>query len=447
MQWPHGSEVGNRDDFCRIITVLQGYEPVHIIAISESARTDAEHYLITRGVPLANITWHVADYTYNWMRDNGPVYAVDGNGLFIQDWGFDGWGWGDGYDDDDIPRHVTGWLGMRCDSYTLINERGTLEFNGADALVSSWSVLHARNPGVSKGAMEQLFKDAFGVTRVVWLLHGPSDDMTGGHVDGIARFISRDTVVVARYVDQGDPDAWVYEEAAGIIRDAGFGVVRMDIPGSVNYRGVPMAASYMNWLVANGVVVMTGFGVPEWDDAARLTVGGFFPGRDVAIVPTLELWYNGGGVHCVTNDQPAASVEPPAPDPPPSPMPRNLTITLSSDAVSPGSRIGIGAHVAAIKEPFDAWAVVLGPRGEVYSLRLAAGPVKGATALATSVPGLAEGRAVTLLDATVPHGMPSGGYTVAAALFPPGVAPRNMEDAGSEAIEGYFDQGVVTVNQ
>ena len=77
-----------------------------------------------------------------------------------------------------------------------------------------------RNAGVltvSQVKMEELFERAFGVTQVVWLLSAPSGDLTGGHVDGIARFIDEDTVAVVRYVDQNDPDAWVYEEAASII--------------------------------------------------------------------------------------------------------------------------------------------------------------------------------------------------------------------------------------
>ena len=69
-----------------------------------------------------------------------------------------------------------------------------------------------------------------------------------------------------------------------------------------------MPAIYVNWLVGNGFVLMTGFGVPEWDDAAKKSVEEYFPGRDVHIVETLALWYDGGGVHCVTTDQPDSSV-------------------------------------------------------------------------------------------------------------------------------------------
>ena len=81
----------------------------------------------------------------------------------------------------------------------LINERGNLEFNGTGTLITSWACLSSRNPAWSQADMETLFKNAFGVTKVVWLLSAPSNDLTGGHVDGIARFIDEDTVAVARY--------------------------------------------------------------------------------------------------------------------------------------------------------------------------------------------------------------------------------------------------------
>ena len=82
----------------------------------------------------------------------------------------------------------------------------------------------------------------------------------------------------------------------------------LDIPGYVEYKGATFYCDYANWLVANGVVVMTGFNVTEWDNAAKQTVQGWFPDRDVIVVETLQLWKEGGGVHCVTNDQPDPSI-------------------------------------------------------------------------------------------------------------------------------------------
>jgi len=112
-------------------------------------------------------------------------------------------------------------------------------------------------------------------------------------------------VAVTRYASQTDPDALVYEEAAAIIQSADFEVVRVEMPGYVRYYDSPLPTNYMNWLVANGVVIVPGFGVPAWDSAAKATIEDIFPGHDVVVVEILDIWDQWGGVHCVTNDQPA----------------------------------------------------------------------------------------------------------------------------------------------
>jgi len=306
MQWPRASESFLRQNFSAIVDLLQDYEPINILVESADAKTQAQNYLVSQGVSLTNITWHIMAYDWSWMRDNGPVWSIATSELIVQDWGFDGWGLGPPYENDDaIPCQVATIEAVPCETYELINERGNLEFNGAGALIVNWICQSDRNPGVSRTEMETLFQQAFGVTQVVWLLRAPSDDITKGHVDGIARFIDEDTVAVTRYTSQTDPDASVYEEAASIIQNAGFEVERVEMPGYVRYYDSPLPANYMNWLVANGVVIVPGFGVSAWDSAAKATIEDFFPGHDVVVVEILDIWNQGGGVHCVTNDQPA----------------------------------------------------------------------------------------------------------------------------------------------
>ncbi len=309
MQWPKNWEGTYRPEFNDIIDVLQEYEPIDIIVHSSYARTQAQNYLLGRGTPLDNISWHILPYENAWLRDNGPVWFFMDGELSAQDWGFDGWGGlvNDFDDDDAIPCQIAGILDTPCESQDLILERGNLEFNGAGTLISSWTCQNLRNPAVSQAAMESLFQDAFGVTQIIWLEGAPTGDVTGGHVDGIARFIDENTVAVNHYVDQGHPDAGLYEDAALRIAAAGFEVLRVDMPGSVFYNGSNMDIGYLNWLVVDGLVIVPGFDAPTWDEAARVTIAGFFPNHDVVVVDCRELWYWGGGVHCVTNDLPRAT--------------------------------------------------------------------------------------------------------------------------------------------
>jgi len=306
LQWPKGWERGFQGTFSEIVNALQAYEQVNLIVDDDQAMEAARKILVNKEVPLDNIQWHVMAYDWSWMRDNGPVWVETSDGVILQDWGFNAWGEIDPHFDKDnaVPCKVAEIEGIECEGYDLIYERGTLEFNGAGTLIASWPVMEDRNPELTQSEAEEFFQEAFGVEKVVWILGAPRGDITGGHVDGIARFIDANTVVVARHADENHPEANLYEEAAEIIEAAGFEVRRMDIPGYVTYRGIKMPAIYVNWLVANGVVVMTGFGEPEWDNAAKATVESYFPGRDVMVIETLDLWYSGGGVHCVTNDQP-----------------------------------------------------------------------------------------------------------------------------------------------
>jgi len=306
LQWPKGWERGFQGTFSEIVNALQAYEQVNLIVDDDQAMEAAQKFLVNKEVPLDNIQWHVMAYDWSWMRDNGPVWVETSDGVILQDWGFNAWGEIDPHFDKDnaVPCKVADIEGIECEGYDLIYERGTLEFNGAGTLIASWPVMKDRNPELTQEEAEGIFQEAFGVEKVVWILGAPRGDITGGHVDGIARFIDANTVVVARHVDENHPEANLYEEAAEIIEAAGFEVRRMDILGYVTYRGIKMPAIYVNWLVANGVVVMTGFGEPDWDNAAKATVESYFPGRDVVVIETLDLWYSGGGVHCVTNDQP-----------------------------------------------------------------------------------------------------------------------------------------------
>ncbi|MEM7314721.1 MAG: agmatine deiminase family protein, partial [Planctomycetota bacterium] len=312
MQWPKGVESSYRDNFAGIIRNLQVYEPVNLVVQNQSALNGARNFLQSRNVPLTNIQFHIMQYDWSWMRDNGAIWVertdVNGNqSLVAQDWGFDGWG-GDGgpsLRDDAVPCQVADIVGVECERVDITLEKGTLEFNGRDTVITSWNVLSNRNPNMSRDQMTDILKDKFGVSRVVWLEGQSQYDLTDGHVDGIARFINENTVAVGRHTDANDPEAYIYEDAAAKLQAEGFNVIRIDIPGYVRYRGEWLPANYMNYLVANGVVIASSYGNATYDNAARQQLQQLFPDRDIVLTDTRELWLNGGAVHCVTNDQPS----------------------------------------------------------------------------------------------------------------------------------------------
>ena len=176
----------------------------------------------------------------------------------------------------------------------------------------NWSTIGdpSRNLNYSKKQAERDLKANFGVAQVIFIEGIPDGDLTKGHIDGIARFIGPKSVVVLQCTTESScrldsKDAEIYNNAAKIIKEAGFNVIREPIEGFVNYNNQIFDTNYMNWLVGNGFVIVPGFGNPDTDIPAKSRIESYFPNRDVHLIEMLSSWAAGGGVHCHTNDQPA----------------------------------------------------------------------------------------------------------------------------------------------
>ncbi len=310
MQWPTNWEASLRPNFAAIIAVLQTYQPLHLLVLDSTMEANARELILAAGGDPEMVTYHLVPYDNSWLRDNGPVYVVHDQEVALQDWGFDAWGGNFGGDipgqqDDAVPAAMGQWLELPYDDYNdYVLERGNLESNGQGTLVLNWDCQLDRNPTMSKEQTETLFAQRLGASRVIWAHgHDPADGTTG-HIDGTVRFVDETTVAVARSLIPDDPNAKDMDDVAMTLAHAGFDVVRIDVPGTVDYKGEALPAMYMNWLVGNGFVAAMAFGNADWDNAAKAQLEVLFPGRTVHMIETLELWYNGGGIHCVTNDQP-----------------------------------------------------------------------------------------------------------------------------------------------
>jgi agmatine deiminase len=321
LQWPGRWEKMYELAYAQITNVIVQYETVHILYDSPKIRGEAETAITNAGGNPGhlNIVWHAIGNENAWMRDNGPVYVVQDGGMRIQDWEFDAWGGAFGNipyaNDNAVPIEVGTYLGMPVDHVNIVHERGNLEFNGVDTLILNWNVIGNPNRGngyPNKAAAEVDLKNSFGVSKIIWADGPITGDDTGGHIDGIARFIDANRVVVGNCTvngacQPGDSDDQVYDGAAAELAAAGFEVIRMDFDAAITYGGYTFDADYLNWGVGDGWVILVGFDNPATDNAAKAQLEAWFPGRDVHVIEMLESWINGGGVHCHTNDQPAAS--------------------------------------------------------------------------------------------------------------------------------------------
>ena len=322
IQWPGYWEKDYEMTFAKITNIVSRYEKIHILYHSDPIYLDAQKALrdIEADPKNENIHWHKVANDNAWMRDNGPVYVLNDNGLRIQNWKFNAWGGAFGSDisfnlDNEVPDKVGAILNMPVDNIDIVHERGNLEFNGLDTVILNWSTIGdpSRNLNYNKKQAELDLKKHFGVTNVIFIEGIPDGDLTKGHIDGIARFIKLRTVVVVQCTNKSlcrpdSKDAEIYDKAAKIIKEAGFNVIREPIEGFVKYNSQMFDTNYMNWLVGNGFVIVPGFGNPETDVPAKSRIESYFPNRDVHLIEMLSSWAAGGGVHCHTNDQPAFSI-------------------------------------------------------------------------------------------------------------------------------------------
>lgn len=323
IQWPNKFEKIHEPAFADISSVVIRYQKLHIVCDSQHIVQQARNAISKAGTDPdhPNIVWHVMPNDSAWMRDNGPVYVIADGQYRVQNWRFNAWGGAFGSQvpyllDDQIPQRVAEYLRLPVDRTDIVHERGNLEFNGVDAVIANWSVIGDpdRNRDYAKDQAKEDFKRYFGVSKVILIEGVPQGDLTKGHVDGIARFIDQDTVVVPECTassncrpGDGKDDA-VYDEAAQVIQAAGFNVIRDPIDNAVQYGGRLFDTNYTNWLVGNGFVIVVGFGDDKSDASAKSRIESYFPGRDVYVIEMLRSWAAGGGVHCHTNDQPALSL-------------------------------------------------------------------------------------------------------------------------------------------
>lgn len=257
-----------------------------------------------------------------WCRDHGPVFVrrTDGS-LAVTDWRFNAWGgkyppWDD---DNRIPQRIAAALGLPCESYSLILEGGGIEVNGAGILMTTEAVMlnPNRNAGVSRQQQEAIIGPALGVEEFIWLGDGVYGDDTDGHIDNIARFFDSHSVLALVEPDSADPSHAPLAENLRRLEEwrdrtgRGLNVVQLPAPEPVwvrqgsSQRRLP--ASYANFLIVNGAVIVPIFGNAAADGRALGIIGECFPGREILSFDSRQFLLEGGAVHCLTQQQPTKS--------------------------------------------------------------------------------------------------------------------------------------------
>ena len=258
-----------------------------------------------------------------WMRDVGPTFVVDDDRpgvLGAVDWVFNGWGapaWAEWRLSAGMARTVAAAAGAEVVSSLLVTEGGAIHVDGEGTVLVTETVLldPRRNPLADRARVEAELTRTIGATRVVWLPRGLARDYdefgTGGHVDIVATFPSPGRVLLHEQRDAAHPDAALSATLRGLLAEevdaAGrpLEVVGLPAPATLRDAHGPVDWSYVNHLVVNGGVIACGFGEPQADATARSILAEAYPGREVVTVDARPLFDRGGGVHCITQQQPA----------------------------------------------------------------------------------------------------------------------------------------------
>lgn len=246
-----------------------------------------------------------------WLRDTGPIFLDSARAAAFR---FNGWG--GKYilkGDEEVAGQIASASGARLDPHDFVLEGGAVDHDGAGTILTTRQCLlnPNRNPGWDEATAEQALKTALGARKLLWLGDGLANDHTDGHVDNLARFVAPGVVACPMAFGEDDPNVAAYDAAARALAgmtDAegrALQVVRIPSPGRIaDEDGEVVAASHMNFLIANGAVV-----APTYEDRASAfaldALERLFPGREVIGLSSRAILTGGGSFHCITQQEPA----------------------------------------------------------------------------------------------------------------------------------------------
>ncbi|GAA2829818.1 agmatine deiminase family protein [Kitasatospora sp. CM 4170] len=297
-----------------VANTIAKYEPVYLCA-NPAAAAGAR-----RACPSANITV-ITTVPVNdcWMRDSGPVFRTDGlGGLDAIGLNFNGWGGNQTYTNDGkVAARVAALVGVPFTAAGLVAEGGAIETDGAGTLMATRSsiLVSNRNPAMTQARAEAAMTAAYGASKVIWFTGVAGQDITGDHVDATSRFLAPGRGLVQQPNATDDPsDVWTKDElnqysVLSAATDARGVRIQATKLGGPDYYVIRQSdpyfvGSYANYYVCNGAVIASQFGDSRADAAAKAKLQSLFPGRVVEQLNVDYIGLGGGGIHCVTQQQP-----------------------------------------------------------------------------------------------------------------------------------------------
>jgi agmatine deiminase len=322
LSWPHrhatwpGAFQPIPEKFAEIAAQISRREKVRI-NLARPLRRQAQTLLNRAGADPANVELYDHPTDDAWCRDHGPIFVVnDRTGeVALTDWKFNAWGrkYPRYAQDNRIPARVARALGLRRFAQPMVLEGGSIDVNGQGLLLTTEACLlnPNRNPQLDRAQIEQHLRDALGVQTIIWLGEGILGDDTDGHVDDLSRFFRADGIVTMVEPNRRDGNHRALQEnlerLQALRTPAGrkFTIVELTMPAARSQNNWRLPASYANFLILNGAVLMPAFRQPRRDAAAAEVLAACFPDREIVPIDCLELVWGLGTLHCLSQQQPA----------------------------------------------------------------------------------------------------------------------------------------------
>ncbi len=318
--WP-GKFTAIKWALIEIIRKVTEYEPVVLILKTDRHRKEVHSMLTKAHADTSQLSYIIQPTNRSWMRDSAPVIVKTANGKKeALQFRFNGWAKYPNYRlDKQVPQAISHFLDIPLTQVLykgklVVLEGGAIEVNGSGTLITTEECLmdqqkQVRNAGFTKQDYINIFSDYLGISHAIWLDEGIEGDDTHGHIDDICRFVNRNTVVACVEKDTSDPNHRKLSENLLRLQEARLEdrskltVVEIPMPGRIDFEDLRLPASYANFLITNGCVL-----VPTFNDKNDLRAQGIlkeiFPGREVIGIHAVDLIWGMGTLHCLSREIP-----------------------------------------------------------------------------------------------------------------------------------------------
>lgn len=303
------------EKFLEVINVLHKNENINLLVLDARMESRVKKMFVSKDIDISKIDFYQVDYADVWLRDYGPIFVFNEETrerAWLK-WKYDAYGskFPDLLKDNDVFLSLKDEIEGKMFKIDFVLEGGSVELDGDGICLTTEECLieKSRNNEKNKEKVEDILKNNFGVEKIIWLKKGLTNDHTDGHVDDVARFVNKNTILCAYEENKNDPNFKILDENLKILEETTdrngekFNILKMPMP-HMNYNdGNKAPVSYVNFYIANEVVLVPTFNDPN-DEKAIEIIRSCFSNRKIVGIDCRDIIYGGGAIHCITQQEP-----------------------------------------------------------------------------------------------------------------------------------------------